>query len=1130
MMPRRHRLNLAVTAISIAACAIGADVAVRTGPHRVEVPRPFSSAARFEPNQGQFPAGVRFVGRGAGADVMLTDRSATFFHAGHQSDGGACLASIEMSFGALSSPRPSDRLPSVSNFFLGSDPARWRTSVPNYARVSFDGSSGERIVFHGSPSGDVEYDLELPAAVDASTLTMTVANAELTLRDGDLVAHTECGDFVQPRPRAFQSGTELRAEFVLRGSNTFGVMVPKRGTGGLLVDPTIVYSMTLPGTDVTGGFVAIDAAGHLYFATGVNSVNYPVKDALQSSMSGFADVGITKFSADGSALVWSTYLGGSAGDGPTAIAVDGSENVYIGGSTGSLDFPTKNALKSTATAQYEGFVTKFESSGASLAYSTYIGASSFATVSGLAVDATGAVTIAGRTSDIDFPVTGGAFQSTFKGGQTDSFAMRLAPSGSAVEYSTYVGGSDTDYPFAMAIGSDGAAMIAGITYSSDFPIKNAMQSVFGGVYDGFIVRLPPSGIGASYSTYLGGSGLDRINGVVVDNGGNAIVVGSTDSPNFPTLGGLGIARSGPYDAFVTKVGPTGTASASTLLGGNASDVATSVALRSDGQIVVVGSTTSTNYPLISPMQVSSMSSDAFIARLDPSLGSLTMSTYFGGVGWDQATSVVVDGSGTVYLSGLSYLAFPEKNSLFNNISSGSWIAKLAPMSLLPPEANVAPLASVLFTTTEGAGSYVYSFATNASGGSISPSTGAYVAGATGSTIDVIKVTDSSGLTSTATINVGPGVSILPVSATPAPKAPIAFTATGGSGTGFTWALPSNNSGATLNPSSGAYVAGSTASVTDVVTVTDSLGNIASRNVYVGPGVSIAPTAPSVPPKGTVNFTATGGTGQSFVWTLTTNASGATLGPSGVYQAGSIAKVVDTVSVSDSLGNGVSVNVSVGGGLAVNPPAPKVPPRGSIAFVGSGGGAGYSWSLVTNASGGTIDPSSGAYVAGETGNTSDVIELSDNLGNKTSTTVVVGPGITISPPLANVPRNTTIKLFASGGAGHDYAWEILVNGSGGSIDASTGLYVSGPNGGSVDRIRVHDPLGNRAELLVLVDAVVLPDAGADAPSAPTLPPPPSGCSCDLAREGQPSSAVLGMAIALSLVLASRRRARAASPPP
>lgn len=1076
--------------------------------------RPYSTDVRFEPNLGQFPNAVRFVGHdGRGGSLLVTDATATFLHHGI-SDGEPCTARLEMTFDrALSPPEAWGRLTSRSNFFVGSDPARWRTSVPNFAGVSLRGAAGERVDFHGSESGELEYDVRLPPKVDVSDVTVRIADGSLELREGDLVARTRCGSFIQKRPRAFEGNQERDVRFVEKGPGRFGFVVDRRGDGAITIDPTVVYAMSIPGTS-SPAKVALDGSGGLYVVTTTQSTAFPVASALQPAFAGVYDVAILKLAANGSSLMWATYLGGAGADNVTGLAVSPTGDLYVVGGTTSVDFPLVNALKNTRTAPTQGFVTKLSKNGDALAYSTYVGGSTYDLVTGAAVNGLGELTIGGATRDTDFPITAGAGQGVFAGGQFDGFLMKLSADGSTTLFATYFGGSSDDGVTAVALGPDGSASAVGYTTSPNLPTRNPFQATFGGQIDDFVLRVPQSGVGIDYASYLGGSGVEWDGAIVVDPGGNAIVTGATESQNFPVQGGLGTPLSGSRDAFVTKVSMSGGLVASTLFGGANTEFAWNLALRDDGEVVVVGETSSADFPLVSSLQLSVHgSSDAFVTRFNSSLTAITGSTVFGGSMNDSATGVTVDSQRSLYVVGTSNPGVPVKNSLFGPSQLGVWVAKFAPMSLSPPEGTVPPRGTISFTTTDAASAVVYSLATNGSGGTIVPATGVYTAGATGSTTDVIQVMDGSGLTSTAQIDVGPGVSIVPTSPTTPPKSSLALAAVGGSGTGFTWSLPSNNSGGSINASTGAYVAGGTPNVTDVVWVTDSLGNTASTSVKVGNGVTIAPTSAAVPPKGAVAFSASGGTGTGFVWSLAPNVSGGTVAPTGSYQAGATANVVDGVHVIDSVGNAASVNVSVGGGLAINPANPSTPPRATIAFVGTGGSGVYSWSLLTNGSGGSIQPSTAVYTAGAKGGSNDVVELSDDLGNSATVSVSIGPAISITPAVAKIATTTNVQFFAVGGLGHDYTWSLGKNGSGGSIDPVTGDYRSGPVGGSNDQIRVRDVLGNDAELVVMVGGGATPT------------PPADGCSCSTTGgRNETTSALLASVGAIAALVARRRRAR------
>jgi MYXO-CTERM domain-containing protein len=238
------------------------------------------------------------------------------------------------------------------------------------------------------------------------------------------------------------------------------------------------------------------------------------------------------------------------------------------------------------------------------------------------------------------------------------------------------------------------------------------------------------------------------------------------------------------------------------------------------------------------------------------------------------------------------------------------IAPLA-LTISPAVASVPPKGSVTFAASGGTGARTWSLQTNASGGSIDASTGAYTAGATGGAIDVVKVVDAAATSATASVTVTAGVSIAPPSATVPPRGSRSFAASGGSGTGYAWSLQTSASGGLVDAGTGAYTAGSTGSVTDVLRVVDSLGNQATASATVTAGVSISPPSATVAPQGTQALTASGGSGTGYAWSLSANASGGSIDAStGSYTAGATGGVTDTVQVTDSLGNRASASLTV----------------------------------------------------------------------------------------------------------------------------------------------------------------------------------------------------------------------------
>ena len=406
---------------------------------------------------------------------------------------------------------------------------------------------------------------------------------------------------------------------------------------------------------------------------------------------------------------------------------------------------------------------------------------------------------------------------------------------------------------------------------------------------------------------------------------------------------------------------------------------------------------------------------------------------------------------------------------------------LTPFVLSPQNPTVPPRGTVTFTAQGGGGSpYTFSLGTTGSNSPATPglpsvsAAGAYQAGGTGNSADVVEVTDALGNTISTQVNVSAGVTITGPGQVP-PRGTAAYTAQGGSGAGYVWSFPSggNQSGASLNASTGAYTAGPAGGVTDTIEVTDSLGNTAQAQVYVMTPLIITPNTVSTTPLGSQRFDASGGSLSGYTYTIFVNSSGGTIDPaSGAYQAGRTGSCSDTVRVTDSYGNTADATVTVGPAVTLTPSAPAAPPRGPIAFVAAGGtGTGFTFTLATNVSGGSIDATTGAYTAGATPNVIDVVKVTDSLGNFATATVAIGPGITIAPADPGAYPGQTVTLTASGGSGTGFTWSMVtVNSNGGSIGATTGVYTAGTTRGVSDVVQVTDSLGN----LATVDVVVWPD--------------------------------------------------------
>jgi len=363
---------------------------------------------------------------------------------------------------------------------------------------------------------------------------------------GGLVVSTQFGDVIERAPCVYQeirsNKREIPCSYVIVDRDRFGFLLEGDydGTQLLYIDPELSYSTYLGGSnsDVDYG-IAMDGEGNTYLTGYTVSTNFPTANPYDGSFNGVLDVFVTKLSASGDSLLYSTYLGGSDWDLGSGIAVDGQGNAYVTGVTRSTDFPMADPYDTTYNGVYDAFAIKLSTSGDSLLYSTYLGGSDWDWGFGIAVDSQGNAYVTGYTYSPNFP-TASAYQGSYND-WGDVFVTKLSTSGDSLLYSTYLGGSDLDCGFGVAVDGQGNAHVSGWTLSPDFPIANPYQGENNGRADVFVTKLSVSGGSLLYSTYLGGSNDDGgwhvqeydqyyINvgpTIAVDISGNAYVTGGT---------------------------------------------------------------------------------------------------------------------------------------------------------------------------------------------------------------------------------------------------------------------------------------------------------------------------------------------------------------------------------------------------------------------------------------------------------------------------------------------------------------------------------------------------------------------------------------------------------------------------
>lgn len=649
---------------------------------------------RFEANRGQTAPEVRFMARGSGYNLFLTPTEAVLALYEHKMTQATPPAGVRLRLAhANPVPRVSglDELPGISNYFLGNDPKEWRTSVPSFGKVRYEGVyPGVDLVYYGN-HGQLEYDFVIAPGTDADVIRMNVRGVGNIHTDaaGDVILCAEEGEVRMHKPLVYQRGVtateRVDGRYILRekqrGEYEIGFQIAGYDTTrALIIDPTLDYSTFLGGFDTDRvNDITVDSDGSAYVTGFTWSANFPTAPGgFQTGFGGGSfHAFVTKLAPDGGSLVYSTFLGGSSTDTGTSIAVDSSGNAYVTGATTSTNFPTKDPLQPALAGFSDAFVTKLNPTGSMLVYSTYLGGSGIDNGTGIAVDADGAAYITGDTTSDNFP-TQNPIQPMF-GGIRDVFVAKLDPTGSALAYSTYLGGSNEEFGGRIAVDGLGNAYTTGTTLSGNFPTRNPLQQFLSGPGDAFVTKLNSDGTALVFSTFLGGSGFENGQGIAVDTDGNTYITGDTTSTDFPTTSGaFQIAfGGGGEDGYVAKLNCDGSALVyASYLGGGGGDSATRIAVDAHFVASVTGSSASFDFPVTPDAPQGTFAGgpflgDAFMVQVSTDGSTLLFATYLGGSQDDQGTSIAVDAVGNVYVAGFTASTdFPTTPAAFQTTYRG----------------------------------------------------------------------------------------------------------------------------------------------------------------------------------------------------------------------------------------------------------------------------------------------------------------------------------------------------------------------------------------------------------------------------------------------------------------------------
>ncbi|HZI87399.1 MAG TPA: SBBP repeat-containing protein, partial [Pyrinomonadaceae bacterium] len=658
-----------------------AGVPANAGKRRSELRASHSALPlSFEANQGQTNNAVKFLARAGGHLLFLTPTETVMALYTPADDGtgkenrAKLRRTDQNERNPLSSPRTIVRmkfeganpapiiegvneLPGRSNYFSGSDRAQWQINIPTYARVRYrQVYPGIDMVYYGSQR-QLEYDLVVAPDADSSVVEFRFAGVrgfEIS-HTGELVLQTAHGSMRQSKPIAYQiergARQHVSCSYTRKGAGGIGFQLGDYDhSKPLIIDPVLVYSSYLGGNGWDQAYdIAVDSVGNAYVTGKTAALDFPTTPGAFQTSFGLGDaLFVAKLNPEGTGLVYSTYINGASGNG---IAVDFAGNAYVTGEASTPNFPTTPGAFQTEPWGFDTFVTKLNAMGSALVYSARFGGNFDDFGRAIALDAAGNAYITGWTVCRGLPCgfpTVNAFQPNYGGGYNDAFVTKINSQGSALVYSTYLGGgqiinASEDWGEGIAVDSSGCAYVTGHTYSPDFPITPGAHDTSRAGLDAFVTKFTPDGKLLVYSTLFGGTGREMGMGIDVDINGYAYVAGVTESIDFPVTPGA-FQTTGSFEAFVTKFNPQGSGLVySTYLGGTGGvERGWGIAVDIEGNAYITGDTKpnsqdSNNFPVANAIQGSYGGglSDAFLSKLNATGTALVYSTYIGGNLFDE---------------------------------------------------------------------------------------------------------------------------------------------------------------------------------------------------------------------------------------------------------------------------------------------------------------------------------------------------------------------------------------------------------------------------------------------------------------------------------------------------------------
>jgi hypothetical protein len=656
-----------------------------------------SSHNFFIENKGQWPKEVRYMAKIGGMNAWITNKGVVYdyyqitrnykpeetmklprnekeeFERQHSSMKGHVIDMVLEGANTEAKSVPTGMQESYYNYFIGNDSTKWASFVRLYSEVMIHDIYPGIDIRYYFDNNLIRYDYIAKPGADLSQINLKIngSNGYSINEIGELTLKTSLGKITHGKLFAYQNignrKTKIACSFIKNRNGKIGVSAENYDPALALVIDPLVYSTFIGGDfQEQGNSIVIDRLGNSYLTGFTFSKNFPTTtgayDMTYNGVNFYFDIFVSKMNNIGTALVFSTYIGGNTDDYGNSLVIDSIGNIFITGYTNSNNYPTTSGAFDESynlgySGSYDAIVAKLNPSGSNLIYSTYIGGNDNDRGNSIVINKNGNAYISGNTESSNYPTTSGAFDTSWNGRNSnmwgDVFVTQLNASGTGLVYSTYIGGSGDEKAYSMDIDGNSNTFITGRVYSINYPTTTGAYDVTLNTNgDLFVTKLNASGTALIYSTLIGGNGGEDCNAIKIDSSGNAFITGFTSSSDYPTTTGAFDVIYNNYDLFVTKINATGTALIfSTYIGGNGYEEGYSIAIDRSGNSFITG-LASPGYPTTTgAYKTSSKYGGAFVTELNSIGTALVYSTYICGSNGDRGYSIAIDSFGNAFING-----------------------------------------------------------------------------------------------------------------------------------------------------------------------------------------------------------------------------------------------------------------------------------------------------------------------------------------------------------------------------------------------------------------------------------------------------------------------------------------------